>query len=1134
MKKALTLFLFTVFLAAGITQMAVSANPQIVSERLTEQLQNLRSDELVRINIIMHEEFDTYSLLRNVEEMEREQRRSYVVSVLKDFSALSQKGVLADLNRLQSENKVTDITSLWVANVINCYATPGTVAELATRTDIALIDYDFYEIILDPSVRKDAYPEQGNPDNREITWNVSKVNAPQVWALGYNGEGVIVAVIDTGVNYNHNDLKNNVWVHPDYPFHGYNFVSNNNNPMDDQGHGTHCAGTVAGDGTSGSQTGIAPGAKIMCLKVLDSQGGGNQSSTWSAAQFAIDNGAHVLSLSLGWQHSWGPNRQVFRQTFNTVLAAGLIASVAAGNEGDQQGSYPIPDNVRTPGDCPPPWLHPDQTLAGGTSSVVCVGATNSNDGLAGFSGRGPLTWQAIAPFNDYAYQPGMGLIRPDISAPGVSIKSLAHYNNTGYESGWSGTSMATPAVAGVMALMLNKNIGLSAAQMDQILEQTTVVLTPGKNNNSGSGRVNALAAIQATPSPGPSYYAHTINDAAGNNNGQLDPGEAIQLTVSMANFSDMVVNDVTVNLTTESPYITITDGSEFYGNFALTSIIEIQNAFAFSVANNIPGGEVIKFFLNAVSGTDSWESSFSVTANGVTLNASNFTINDSNGNGNGNLDPGETVNIVIQIGNQGQVAAPNVISTLTSTSPDITINSGSFTIPVLNAGQSSQASFNVTVSPTAQVGTVVELDLAVVSGYYQYAASFFPKVGLIVEDFETGDFTQFPWQFAGNQPWQINNTGSYQGTFSARSGAIGNSQSSEIKVTLDVSGGDSIAFYRKVSSESGYDFLQFYIDNTKLGEWSGEVNWGRVSYPVTAGTKTFRWVYTKDIFVVSGQDRAWIDYVEFPGMADQTLAVNAGTDATICEGLAFQANATAQNYNNVLWTTSGTGTFNNSAILNPLYTPSQADIDAGSIILSLTAYGNAGASLTDQMQLNIMHMPAAPGPITGPSQVCSGYSAYFHVDKAVNAEWYVWELTPANAGSFSSNDTVVMITFTEGFTGSATLKVHGANSCGGGYFSEEFLLQIDDCTGIGELTTSGNLEISPNPNDGSFVVQPKTDFSGINTIKILNTKGQVVYTNQSELKGQLLINAQSLNSGLYFIVIENAQSVSVEKLIINK
>lgn len=1134
MKVSLTGFLVAVFIGFTVVVKAYGADPAIISDRLFYQMESLKNDDgFIRINIIMREEMDAGWLMENASRLPVSDRRRFVVETLMNFASVSQEGVLEILRQFENEGLVREINPLWIANVITCSAKPSAVYQLANRTDIYMIDHDFYQIILDPSTWRQGSMEVGDPEQREITWNVSKVNAPQVWALGYTGQGVVVAIIDTGVNYNHNDLKDHLWQHPDYPMYGYNFVSNNLNPMDDQGHGTHCAGTVAGDGTSGSQTGVAPDATIMCLKVLDSQGGGNQSWTWSAVQFAVQHGADILSLSLGWQHAWGPNRQVFRQTFNNALAAGVIASVAAGNEGDQQNNYPIPDNVRTPGDCPPPWLHPDQTLVGGTSGVVCVGATNSSDAVAAFSGRGPSTWQSVSPFNDYPYQPGIGLIRPDVVAPGVNIKSLAYNNNSGYASGWNGTSMATPCVAGVMALMKQKNSGLTPQQISQILEQTTVVLTPGKNNTSGSGRVNALAAINATPMPGPSYYSHTLNDQSGNNNGQADPGESILLTVAMANFSDVPVNNVTVKLSSPSPFITITDSLEFYGNFAVNNIIEIQNAFAFNVANNIPGGQNIKFNLLAISGTQSWTSSFTITANGITLTASTLTINDASGNGNGILDPGETASLIIQIGNQGQIPASTVICSLTTTSPGLTINNGIFTLPVLNPGQNLPASFSVTVSPNVQTGTTLYLSLQVVSGFYQITANYTPKVGLIVEDFESGTFTTFPWQFAGNQPWQIANTGAYQGQFCARSGQIGNNQSSELKITMQVAGGDSIAFYRKVSSEANYDFLRFYINNTLMGEWSGEVNWGRVAYPVTAGTKTFRWVYIKDIFVVAGQDRAWVDYIEFPAVVDQTLSVNAGPDATICQASTYQANATAQNHASLIWSTSGTGTFSNPTILNPIYYPSQQDIQNGSVILTITVYGNTGASLSDQLILSIIPIPQQPGPISGPSTVCMGQSELYHINPVPFASSYEWILTPWNAGTVIGNDTTVTVTFSSNFTGNATLKVYGINQCGGGNYSADFPLVIEDCTGLTEYR-SVQITVSPNPAKEHILIKWADIHYAYGLLIINDPAGRQIVSRKISGQPEIVIDTRHWTEGVYFLKFVNEKSIFTEKIIISR
>ena len=480
---------------------ALYGNQNILTLQLEQKLQESTQDELIPINIVMKQQYDQQYLLQQSTFLPISERRGFVVQELKSFTELHQQDLLYDLENLSYNDIVQDIQPLWVSNVITCKAIPEVIYDLIQRNDIDFIDHDEIRNMLMFENEK-TY----TPTSREITWNVIKVNADDVWNLGYTGSGVTVAVLDTGVNYNHVDLADHLWTDPGYPNHGWDFRFNDNNPMDDHGHGTHCAGTVAGDGTAGSQTGVAPDAQIMCLKVLDSGGSGSESGVWSAIQFAINNGADIMSMSIGWLHAWGPNRATWRNTLNTALAAGVVASVAAGNEGDQQYSYPIPDNVRTPGDCPPPWLHPDQTLTGGTSPVVCIGATNSGDGIASFSARGPVTWESIAGFNDYPYSPEMGLIRPDVVAPGVNIKSLAHYNNYGYENGWSGTSMATPCAAGVMALMLSKNPNIAPSQIDQILEETAHELASTKSNTYGSGRVDALEAINQVPFPSPIIY----------------------------------------------------------------------------------------------------------------------------------------------------------------------------------------------------------------------------------------------------------------------------------------------------------------------------------------------------------------------------------------------------------------------------------------------------------------------------------------------------------------------------------------------------------------------------------------------------------------------------------------------------
>jgi subtilisin family serine protease len=498
MKKMMPKALFMIILMVAIVGLfSDEMLEKGLTNQLNQKLSQVENTDFIEINIRLNSYYSDTNSLTIPDNLTKQEKREFVIAELQSFSSEKQHDLLQFLAEKKNEGLVKDINPLWITNVVSCSVAPETILELEKKFPDYRYDYDEKRnLLLD--TRKSDKKEDALSNTREITWNVSYINADDVWGLGFDGTGILVSVLDTGVNYNHTDLSDHMWNDDfSYPNHGYDFVNSDNDPMDDQGHGTHCAGTIAGDGTSGSQTGVAPGTTIMALKILDSAGSGTESGVWNAIQFSIDNNADVMSMSIGWLHAWGVDRVSWRDSMVNAMTAGVVAAVAAGNEGDQIATYPIPDNIRTPGDCPPPWLHPDQTLTGGTSSVITVGATDSSGNIGYFSGLGPVTWQAISGYNDYAYNPGMGLIRPDLSAPGVNIKSLAYNSNTGYEDGWNGTSMATPAVAGVIALMLQKNPTLTPAQISEILETTVQNPQTPKNNTYGSGIVDALEAIQA-------------------------------------------------------------------------------------------------------------------------------------------------------------------------------------------------------------------------------------------------------------------------------------------------------------------------------------------------------------------------------------------------------------------------------------------------------------------------------------------------------------------------------------------------------------------------------------------------------------------------------------------------------------
>ncbi len=462
---------------------------------LSQEMNRRSDDERIEVVVLMKAQYDRSQLSRKADFFPtKAERRDFVVKELKAFAEASQHDLKRTLAEMENHGMVSSVRSLWSANTLYFEATKTAILDLAERTDIETITLNTqHQWIAEGETPKPA------SDTRETTPNITKVKADQVWELGYTGAGVVVAVVDSGVNYNHLDLADHLWDGgEEFPHHGYDIVNNDNDPMDDKGHGTHCAGTVLGDGTAGSLTGIAPEATLMCVKSIRGDGFGGAVNIAGGMEWSVEHGCDLISMSLGMVGAGVADKEILRRTCEAILDAGIVALVCAGNEGINilQMMYPIPNNVRVPASCPPPYLDPDQMAnPGPLSCVVAVGAVNYNDAAADFTSQGPVTWQDTE-FGDYAYNPGIGLIRPDVCAPGVGIKSLDYENTSGYTN-MDGTSQATPCVAGIVALMLQKNPELTPAEICRILEETSVKLTPTKSNVTGVGRVDALAAVNA-------------------------------------------------------------------------------------------------------------------------------------------------------------------------------------------------------------------------------------------------------------------------------------------------------------------------------------------------------------------------------------------------------------------------------------------------------------------------------------------------------------------------------------------------------------------------------------------------------------------------------------------------------------
>ena len=300
--------------------------------------------------------------------------------------------------------------------------------------------------------------------NYKIYINLDKstplIGAEEIWEYHDNngknivGSGIKIAIFDTGVNYKHPDLKENY-------IGGYDFVNNDTDPMDDNGHGTHCAGIALGTGRASDfkNVGVAPMADLYVYKVLNNEGVGDLSSVLKAFDQALIDGIDVISISFGNNEELAFPNSTLSLAADSAVEAGMVVVASAGNDGEL-GSISSPACAR---------------------KVICVGATDDFDHVAGFSSRGPVELGN-----------GKFLIKPDIVAPGVNIKSCDM--NNGYKV-LSGTSMSAPHVAGASALILQKNPDLKPEEVKEILKENALNLGLDKNI-SGEGRLNISACIK--------------------------------------------------------------------------------------------------------------------------------------------------------------------------------------------------------------------------------------------------------------------------------------------------------------------------------------------------------------------------------------------------------------------------------------------------------------------------------------------------------------------------------------------------------------------------------------------------------------------------------------------------------------
>ncbi len=426
----------------------------------------------------------------------KEARGNFVYEKLKQNAQADQKNILKVLKNAQASYRpFFIINAIQVKGDFNLLQKLAKLPEVKQLTDNSPIQFE------EPVATN--YSNSRGPTT--IEWGIDMIDAEEVWALGYNGQDVIVGGQDTGYDWTHPALDHNYRGNGSTIDHNYNWhdaiheiISSSADtinpcgldsvvPCDDHNHGTHTMGTMVGE-DGDNQIGVAPGAKWIACRNME-RGNGTPATyiecfEWFMAPTDLNNenpdvskAPHVIANSWSCPTSEGcdsTNWDVMETVVQNLKASGVVVVVSAGNSGSQGCG-----SVSTP--------------AAMFEASFSVGATAQNDTIAGFSSRGPVTVN------------GSGIRKPDVSAPGVGVRSCIR--DSSYAS-FSGTSMAGPHTAGLVALMISANPDLAGQVelIEDIIEQTAVSKTDTldcggissqdiPNNIYGYGRINALAAV---------------------------------------------------------------------------------------------------------------------------------------------------------------------------------------------------------------------------------------------------------------------------------------------------------------------------------------------------------------------------------------------------------------------------------------------------------------------------------------------------------------------------------------------------------------------------------------------------------------------------------------------------------------
>ncbi len=768
-----------------VLTLAGNSSAGVVTRGLESQLSSLDAGDFVKVLVVLNDQADIQAMDQQLHAAKSplKIRHRRVLDALQSTARNSQGEILAYLGDQKSQGKILGYSSHWLVNAVVVKGTVEAIRQLAQRKDVERIEPDLVIELIAP-VRPTAAEKNGTR-GIGITDGVVSVGARRVWdELGIDGTGVVVGILDTGVAGDHEALTGSWrgnWFPTEECWYDVGELGHDV-PTDTHGHGSHVMGTIVGQ-APGDTIGVAPGAVWIATNIINAGPTVDfDNGVIQSLEFMADPDGDPLTtdeVPAVVQNSWGVHEGFegyydcdsrWWDALDNCEAAGVCLTWSAGNEGPGETSLRSPaDRAATPTNC------------------FSIGSTSQTDPftISSFSSRGPSGCG------------GAFAVKPEIVAPGDNIYSVAYMG--GYTT-MSGTSMAGPHVAGVVALMRASNPDIDVTTIKEQLMATALDLgDPGEDNTYGHGFVDAYAAVMAVMG-GIGTVEGTITDGV---TGLPVAGALVQK-----------VGGFNSDITDANGFFSMTmpAGSE---SFTVTRYAYGDGGFSVTIPD---GGVLVQDLV---------------------------------------LDPLEsaTVSGVVQTVSGMLLVGATVTAEGTPVDPAVTDANGHYSL-TLPSG--AGANYTLTAHAVGVGFLTQEIELL------GNTVLDFILPDITLEDFETGDFSTYAWELGGNVGWTIDTAEKYEGAYSSRCGILTHTQNSTMTVTMSAESAGNISFYYKVSSETGYDFLTFTLDGQVKGTWSGDTGWQQFSTPVNSGEHTYSWTYAKDNSMDGGSDLAWVDFIVFP------------------------------------------------------------------------------------------------------------------------------------------------------------------------------------------------------------------------------------------------------------------------------